>query len=86
VCDHETSTKRGGLGPYKAVEPYQRKKERKKRKRRKKKKERERERMCYSFNVSLRIRAWFLFMNSKYVNMQFEGWLGGHVMISAKTR
>jgi hypothetical protein len=22
VCDHETSTKRGGPGPYKAVEPY----------------------------------------------------------------
>jgi hypothetical protein len=22
VCDHETSTKRGGSGPYKAVEPY----------------------------------------------------------------
>jgi hypothetical protein len=22
VCDHETSTKRGGPGPYRAVEPY----------------------------------------------------------------
>jgi hypothetical protein len=26
VCDHETSTKRGGPGPYRAVEPYKRKK------------------------------------------------------------
>jgi hypothetical protein len=25
VCDHETSTKRGGSGPYKAVEPYKKK-------------------------------------------------------------
>jgi hypothetical protein len=25
VCDHKTSTKRGGPGPYKAVEPYQKK-------------------------------------------------------------
>jgi hypothetical protein len=22
ICDHETSTKRGGPGPYRAVEPY----------------------------------------------------------------
>jgi hypothetical protein len=26
MCDHETSTKRGGPGPYKAVEPYSKKK------------------------------------------------------------
>jgi hypothetical protein len=25
VCDHETSTKRGGPGPYRAVEPYKKK-------------------------------------------------------------
>jgi hypothetical protein len=25
VCDHETSTKRGGPGPYRAVEPYEKK-------------------------------------------------------------
>jgi hypothetical protein len=25
VCDYETSTKRGGPGPYKAVEPYKKK-------------------------------------------------------------
>jgi hypothetical protein len=25
VCDHETSTKRGGPDPYKAVEPYKKK-------------------------------------------------------------
>jgi hypothetical protein len=25
VCDHETSTKRGGPGLYKAVEPYKKK-------------------------------------------------------------
>jgi hypothetical protein len=26
MCDHETSTKRGGPGPYKTVEPYEKKK------------------------------------------------------------
>jgi hypothetical protein len=26
VCGHETSTKRGGQGPYRAVEPYKKKK------------------------------------------------------------
>jgi hypothetical protein len=25
MCDHETSTKRGGPGPYRAVEPYKKK-------------------------------------------------------------
>jgi hypothetical protein len=25
VCDHETSTKRGGPDPYRAVEPYKKK-------------------------------------------------------------
>jgi hypothetical protein len=25
VCDHETSTTRGGPGPYRAVEPYKKK-------------------------------------------------------------
>jgi hypothetical protein len=25
LCDHETSTKRGGPGPYRAVEPYKKK-------------------------------------------------------------
>jgi hypothetical protein len=25
VCDHETSTKRGGPGPYRGVEPYKKK-------------------------------------------------------------
>jgi hypothetical protein len=25
VCDHETSTKRGGPGPYRAVEPWKKK-------------------------------------------------------------
>jgi hypothetical protein len=25
VCDHETSTERGGPGPYRAVEPYKKK-------------------------------------------------------------
>jgi hypothetical protein len=29
MCDHETSTKRGGPGPYIAVEPYKKKKKKK---------------------------------------------------------
>jgi hypothetical protein len=28
VCDHETSTKRGGPGPYRAVQPYKKERER----------------------------------------------------------
>ena len=37
-------------------------------------------------NVSWGIGAWLLFMTSKYVNMQFEGWLLGHFMMSAEPR
>ena len=37
-------------------------------------------------NVSWGIGAWLLFMNSKYVNIQIEAWLLGHVMISAEPR
>jgi len=37
-------------------------------------------------NVSWGIGAWLLFKNSKYVNMQFEGSLPGHVMLSAEPR
>ena len=40
----------------------------------------------YSVNVSWGLGSWLLFMNSKYVNKQFEGWLLGHVMISAEPR
>jgi hypothetical protein len=34
MCDHETSTKRGGTGPYKAVEPYKKKKKKVRKKKR----------------------------------------------------
>ena len=39
-----------------------------------------------SVNVSLGIRAQLLFLNSKYVNILFEGWLLGHIMISVEPR
>ena len=41
--------------------------------------------LCY-VNVSWGTGAWLLFMNSKYVNIQFEGWSLGHIMISAEPR
>lgn len=41
--------------------------------------------LCY-VNVSCGTGAWLLFMNSKYVNIQFEGWLLGHIVISAEPK
>lgn len=41
--------------------------------------------LCF-VNVSWVTGAWLLFVTSKYVNIQFEGWLLGHIIISAEPR